>query len=294
MAGRLHGAIQVDDAPLATIILPFRDAERTLAAAIRSLLNQADRRWRLLLIDDGSADGSRAIAEGFVSPSVELLSDGERQGLSRRLNQGVDRAETPFVARMDADDIAFPERLQVQLALIQSRADIDLVASPVLVFHSGGAVAGVVRGGAGHAEICAAPWRGFTFVHPTWLGRTAWFRANRYDPADDGAEDQALLYRAAPHSRLASTAEVLLGYREDRRSLGKQVYRRTKFWRAVMRESWRRQAYRDLLLVSAAQPIKMTGDVLNTVFGVAWARNRLGPASAVLAGQWAEIERSVR
>jgi glycosyltransferase involved in cell wall biosynthesis len=278
--------------PLVTVVLPFRDAEATLAAAIRSILLQTDRRWTLALVDDGSSDGSLAIARRFVSERVSLHSDGAQLGISRRLNAAISEVATPYTARMDADDIAFPNRLAVQLRLIESEPALDLVASPVLVFQTSGSLAGTIRTLRKHEEICATPWRGFLFPHPTWLGKTSWFRNHTYDERDDGAEDQALLYRAHAASRFATTADVLLAYREDGRSFARQLHRRSRFWGAVVRDGTARGAWSDALMVSMLQPARIVGDALNIALGVKAARHRLEPVGDQLRADWEELRAS--
>jgi glycosyltransferase involved in cell wall biosynthesis len=275
-------------------VLPFRNAGATLAAAIRSIERQTEARWVLKLIDDGSSDDSLALARRFVSDRVLLSSDGRHLGLSRRLNAAIGEVATPYVCRMDADDIAFPQRLQRQLALLESDPAIDLVASPVLVFRSDGTVIGMMRAPAAHDDICATPWRGFVFPHPTWTGRTAWFKRHPYNPDDDGAEDQALLYRAYTDSRFAATEEVLLAYREDTRTFRKQFHRRRRFWNAVFRDGARRQAWGDVALLSLAQPARIAGDALSTLLKVGTARNRLQPVTGAVRAEWQAVERATR
>lgn len=280
--------------PLATVVLPFWNAERTLAAAIRSILLQTDTRWTLSLVDDGSTDGSLAVAQRFVSDRVLLLSDGRRLGISNRLNTAIDAADTRYICRMDADDIAFPQRLERQLALLEGNPELDVVASPVVVFSGRGELLGVVRGGADHVQICSTPWRGFIFPHPTWTGKTSWFKYHRYDPDDDGAEDQALLYRAHSGSCLATTDDVLLAYRESDRTFSKLLHRRLKFWRAIYKVGVSRHAWKDVILVSLFQPAKIAGDALNIFLRVRMARNELRSVPAALEESWSRIETAVR
>ena len=98
--------------------MPFFNSAATLELSIRSLLNQSCGDFELLLCDNGSYDQSLAIAHSFDDPRVICLSDGRRLWLAARLNECIDRARGPYLARMDADDIAYPDRLAQQMAFL--------------------------------------------------------------------------------------------------------------------------------------------------------------------------------
>src|ERR1700743_863972 len=111
--------------PVITIAMPFYNCAATLELAIRSLLNQSFGDFELLLCDDGSDDQGLAIARSFDDPRVICWSDGRRRRLAARLNECIDRARGQFLARMDADDISYPDRLARQLAYMEANPDVD-------------------------------------------------------------------------------------------------------------------------------------------------------------------------
>src|SRR5271165_2292928 len=104
-----------DHAPLVSVLLPARNSAPTLALALRSVLAQTYAHWELLLLDDGSSDGTVELARGIADPRIRLLADGRWQGLGARLNQGLAAAQGELIARLDADDLAFPERFARQV-----------------------------------------------------------------------------------------------------------------------------------------------------------------------------------
>jgi glycosyltransferase involved in cell wall biosynthesis len=112
--------------PVITIAMPLFNNAATLEMSIRSLLNQSYGDFELLLCDDGSDDQDLAIAHSFNEPRVICWSDGRRQGLAARLNECVDRARGLYVARMDAEDIAYPDRLAQQMAFLVDHEGVDL------------------------------------------------------------------------------------------------------------------------------------------------------------------------
>jgi glycosyltransferase involved in cell wall biosynthesis len=201
-------------APVVSIVLPVYNAGALLSQALASIFRQSFQEWELILIDDGSTDGCMA---DFSVPDarVRVLQDGRNDGLAARLNQGIGLARGRYLARMDQDDIAYPERLAIQVKFLEEHSDIDLVATRALLFWDDGSVIGLSPFRQTHDEICAAPWRGFFLPHPTWMGKIEWFRRYRYRiPENVRAEDQELLLRSYRASRFACLPEVLLGYRQ--------------------------------------------------------------------------------
>lgn len=115
---------------MVTILLPFRNAEGTLHAAIQSLATQTYRDWFLLLIDNGSIDGSAAIAQFWCErdPRITLVEE-PTIGIAYALNKGLQHATAPLIARMDADDIAHPERLARQVAYMNAHRGIGVLGT---------------------------------------------------------------------------------------------------------------------------------------------------------------------
>jgi len=203
------------NAPRVSVLLPCRNGSRTVALALRSMLAQTLADFELLLLDDGSTDESVAVARRLNDDRIRVLSDGACLGLPRRLNQGVSCARGAYIARMDADDVSFPARLEMQASYLDRHPDIDLVGCRAEVFRDSGEIVGLLTFAPDHATLCAKPWCNIPLPHPTWVGRRQWFCANAYRlPEVRRAEDQELLLRASPTSRYACLSEVLLGYRQ--------------------------------------------------------------------------------
>src|SRR5262245_45190822 len=101
--------------PEVTIAIPCFNAASTLPMAISSVFAQSYESWRLVIVDDGSTDQTVALAQSVVDPRVSVIADGQHLGLSRRLNQIAEACQSPFLARMDADDAMHPERMEKQI-----------------------------------------------------------------------------------------------------------------------------------------------------------------------------------
>jgi glycosyltransferase involved in cell wall biosynthesis len=113
--------------------MPVRDAAATLAAALGSLQAQTDPDWELLAVDDGSADDSPGILEEWAARDRRIRALRQpRRGLVPALSRGLEEARAPLIARMDADDVSLPERLQRQRCHLAARAGVGLVGCRVV------------------------------------------------------------------------------------------------------------------------------------------------------------------
>jgi len=229
--------MSTDATPRVSIALSMRNAAATIGPAVRSLLAQTMADWELILLDDGSNDASVEVVRNFADHRVQIHVDGKRLGLATRLNQAIDMARARYLARMDADDIAYPERLEQQLAYVDAHPQVDLLGAAMMVFEGDGQPVGLFPSRAEHAQICARPFSGFYLAHPTWLGKLEWFKRWRYDPAWRKSQDQDLLLRAWSSSRFAALPQPLVGYRQDAVSLRKSVLGRYYFSRAIVRRA---------------------------------------------------------
>jgi glycosyltransferase involved in cell wall biosynthesis len=209
--------------------MPVRNCERTLEIAIRSIQRQTYKDWELLLIDDGSTDKTVEIARSFRDSRINAISDGVHRGLPARLNEAISLSTGKYFARMDGDDVAYPERLASQIQYLKDHSEVDLLGAGILVFKGDGCARGTRTVWRRHDEICRRPWAGFYLPHPTWMGKTAWFRQHGYQPEAVRIEDQELMLRTYLTSRFASLEEILVGYREESLSLRKSLRARVHF-----------------------------------------------------------------
>ena len=286
-----HEHIAPGEQPVVSIVMPVRNCERTLKLAVGSILAQTYRRWELLLIDDGSSDGTVEIARSFQDSRIIVYSDGMARGLVARLNQAIALSRAKYIARMDGDDVAYPERLERQLAYLESHPDVDLIGAAILVFGQGGTPLGkrVVR--ADHEAICSTPASGFGVAHPTYVGRLEWFRRHWYREQALRCEDQDLLLRTYRCSRFANVPEILLGYREETIALGKLLPARRFLARAMFTE-FRRQKRLGLALRGVVgQAMRAVLDCLAVGTGLDYGilRHRALPITSEERRDWMQV-----
>jgi glycosyltransferase involved in cell wall biosynthesis len=201
--------------PMISVGMPVYNAGSYLRASLKSLLGQTFQNWELIILDDGSTDDALALnADLLNDPRVRLIQDGQNHGLAARLNQAISLSQGKYFARMDQDDIAYSERLEKQFEALEEHSDWDLLGVRYVTMSMSGEAIGMSPLLTTHEELSAAPWRGFYIGHPTWMGRTQWFRNNLYaQPGPYFCEDQELLLRTYQHSVFACLPEALLAYR---------------------------------------------------------------------------------
>jgi glycosyltransferase involved in cell wall biosynthesis len=203
-----------NDVPLITVALPVYNGGRFLRPAVLSIVRQTCTDWELLIIDDGSTDGSLEFIRDIKDARIRIIRDGLNKGLAARLNEAINLARGQYFARMDQDDIAYPERFARQVAALAKDPKLDLVGVRSLAISQQDQIVGYFPYASSDNELCAMPWVGFYIVHPTWMGRTAWFRYHRYaTPGPYLCEDQELLLRAFATSRFTVIDDILFAYR---------------------------------------------------------------------------------
>jgi len=118
-----------------SILLPFYNARSTLPACLRSIQEQTLENWELVAVDDDSSDGSREWLQQFARRDTRIrLISNPGKGLVSALNHGLQHCSSELVARMDADDIMRPRRLEMQLAHFQGSPALTLSATQARLF----------------------------------------------------------------------------------------------------------------------------------------------------------------
>ena len=203
--------------PLITVLMPVYNARAFVADAIRSVLDQTCTDFELLVIDDGSTDGSAEVIKILADPRIVLVQHERNMGLVASLNEGIDRAKGRYIARMDADDRMLPDRLAKQLAYLEADPSFAVVAGFVELISERNEPRGtwdMDRLAATPERIRSTMPRTNCIAHPSVMMRTEIARRYRYRGEQDGAEDWDLWMRLlADGRRIGKVPEVLLHYR---------------------------------------------------------------------------------
>jgi len=194
--------------------MPVHNGAGYLGDAIRSILAQTHKDFELLIIDDGSTDGSVGVINEFSDPRIRLERNPVNLGLIATLNRGLELARGEFIARMDADDISLPERLACQLELMRTRPQLGVCGTYYEQF--GARRAAVIDLPTSHREIRESLLHtGCTLGHPTvMIRREVLVRTGlRYDPEFAHAEDYRLWSELIWCTEFANLPKILLRYR---------------------------------------------------------------------------------
>jgi len=199
-------------APLVSIVMPCFNAGRWLGAALDSLQRQTHRELEIVAVDDASTDGTPdLLAErARTDPRVRPIRLERNLGPGAAANRGLAEARGQFVARLDADDVAIPVRLEAQLAFLQ-QTGVDLCGSWFVEFGQG--IPRTARWPHAEAAVKAGLLFQSPICHPTVMARREVFERHPYRPDSRLAEDYDLYSRASTEFRLALVPQALVRYR---------------------------------------------------------------------------------
>lgn len=234
---------------LLTVAIPVYNAERYVRQAIQSVLDQTFTDFELIITDDGSTDGTLEIIQSFKDPRIIVIVDGMHKGLAIRLNEQIAMARGEYFVRMDADDAMLPQRLERQVVFFKEHPDTDVVGTTAIVIDENGKHIGWRGDSFGREEGPKQEedyFKATSFMHPTVMGRTDWFRKYYYNPACEGCEDLDLWARSAAESVFFVLREPLLLYR-DPQHLNLQTYlfrrKQERYALKLNRERWSFSVY---------------------------------------------------
>jgi glycosyltransferase involved in cell wall biosynthesis len=225
--------------PVVSVVLPFRDAAETLGAALDSIRRQSLAQFECLLVDDGSRDTSSRVAADCAATDARFRLLRAGGGLVEALTRGIGAARAPFIARMDADDLAHPERLARQCELLERDDSLSAVGCLVDCFPAGGAGAGMQRY-VDWLNTVVSPQaiRNAIFIespiaHPSAVLRREALAAVGGYRDHDGPEDYDLWLRLVVRGhRLAKVPQTLLRWRDSPGRLSRvdRRYARRRFF----------------------------------------------------------------
>ena len=207
--------------PLVSFLLPAYNGAATLGPALDSLAEQTERDHEVVVVDDGSTDATAELLAARAGPRLRVVRI-DHAGLLAALNRGLAECRGPYVARMDADDVCMPDRLERQLEVAESDGEVGVVGAQVEVFSTDGEVAEGFRryvewqnSLVSHGEICREIFIESPIAHPSALLRRQELVALGGYEERGWAEDYDLWLRYhAAGRRFAKVAAPLLRWRE--------------------------------------------------------------------------------
>ena len=199
--------------PYVTVLMSVYNGEKYLKEAIDSILNQTFEDFEFLMIDDGSTDQSLKILRSYKDPRLRIVQNEKNIGLIKSLNKGLKLAQGKYIARMDADDISLPERLEKQVTFMDVSPKIGVCGTWLQAF--GEIKRTVVKSPLNHEDIIARMFCDNSIWHPTVIFRKDIIDRYHlfYDENAQGCEDYKLWVEMTKVTILANLPEVLLLYR---------------------------------------------------------------------------------
>jgi glycosyltransferase involved in cell wall biosynthesis len=223
--------------PAVSVLMSVHNGAPWVSEAVASVLGQTDRDLELIVVDDGSTDDTPARLTAVADPRLRLHRQ-PRTGLTRALNRALSLARAALVARLDADDLALPERLARQRAFLAAHPEVGLLGTAAREDDAAGAPVRVVRPPGDDPALRRALIRANPFVHSSVMARRELLtHVGGYDETLDVAQDYDLWMRLARHTRLANLDEVLVVRRLGSRRVS--VEREEDRLRTEVRVRWR-------------------------------------------------------
>lgn len=204
--------------PAISVAMSVYNGERFLAEAVDSIIAQTFTDFEFLILDDGSSDGSLAMLRTYAAKDSRIrIITRENRGLIVSLNQLLDEARAPIIARMDSDDICYPTRFEKQIAFLEANPDHGVIGAWSEDIDEHGAHYPLAGGGhelTHQALIAGIDGGGQLICHPVAMYRTSVVReAGGYHAAFRHCEDYDLWLRLASQTKLANLPERLIKYR---------------------------------------------------------------------------------
>jgi len=205
----------VSSSPLVSVVMSVFNSERFLAEAVESILSQSFSDFEFIAINDGSTDNSGTILDSYQKKDSRLrVFHQENRGLVESLNRGCGVTQGRYIARMDADDISFRDRLSLQVSFMENHPQVGVVGGAVHFISASGRPLEICRHPIGDQEIKSALRERNVIWHPTVLmRRDVFIAAGGYRLSFLDAEEYDLWLRIAERSQLANLEQIVLAYR---------------------------------------------------------------------------------
>jgi glycosyltransferase involved in cell wall biosynthesis len=200
---------------MVSVLLPVFNAEKFLRESIDSILGQTFRDFELLILNDGSTDGSDKIIKSYQDNRIRYFAHSN-MGLSATLNKGLSLARGQFIARQDADDISHPERFEKQLKFFDNNPDCGLVGTWADVIKNSASSPGFLKHPTKPEDINFFLIYNNPFVHTSIMMRKCCVeQVGLYTSLRDRQpEDYELWLRFSKFFKMANIPELLVSYRE--------------------------------------------------------------------------------
>ena len=212
--------------PKVTVLMSVYNGERFLRESMDSILSQTFKDFEFLIVNDGSTDRTKEILESYNDPRISIINNDKNIGLTRSLNKGLALAKGEYIARMDADDISLPERLEKQVEFLDTNPSIGVLGIKSNVIDEKGNTLFQVKHPESHADIMAKLLLDNRFIHSSVIMRKLLLdKYGYYNEELPMAQDYELFLGLSHSTQFANLSEPLHQWRKNT-STGISVLRR--------------------------------------------------------------------
>lgn len=208
--------------PLVTVIITAYNASQFIKEAILSIINQTYTNLEIIIVDDGSTDNTHKIAEYYslIDQRIKLFKLNRNSGPSIASNLALEGAKGDFIARMDADDVAYLDRIEKQVDFLLKNPDVVIVGGQCILINKNGEIIGEKKFPLKHFEIYRSLFRLNPIQHPSSMFRkNLKEKAIKYHNHSVLAHDLELVFEIAQYGKLANLEDFILYYRQSENSL---------------------------------------------------------------------------
>jgi glycosyltransferase involved in cell wall biosynthesis len=204
----------VNGNPTVSVVMSVYNGEKYLREAVESILNQSFTDFEFIIINDGSSDRSRDIIKSYTDPRIRYLQH-KNHGLAYSLNRGIRESSGEYIARMDADDISLPQRLEKQIKFLEKHSDIGIVGTWAIIMTETGEDIYISKMPQDDLEARQLLDQSSPFFHGAVMFRRSLFEVCGPYPDLGGVhiEDWILWHQFATKTKFANIEEILFKYR---------------------------------------------------------------------------------
>lgn len=215
--------------PKISVVMSIYNGEAHLREAVESILNQSFRDFEFITIDDASADGTPAILAEYAKKDgrLRVIRNEANLGLTKSLNKGIRMSAGVYIARMDADDVSYPDRFKLQTAYLDTHPSCGVVGTWGVEIDENGKMLRTVRFPATGAELKKTLIKYNPFFHSSiMLRKKALDDVGLYDESWQCAQDYELYFRIVKRYELANLPLILTAQRRTSQSVTSKKNRR--------------------------------------------------------------------
>lgn len=201
--------------PLISIVMPVYNAQRFLPRAVESILTQTFKDFELVAVDDASTDKSLEILKKYQNKDnrIRIIQNNSNLQIALSLNRGVGEARSDIIARMDADDISLPERLETQYKYLKSHPKVAIVGANIIVIDENEKQISTREYPEKTNELKKIMFKYSPFAHPVVMFKKKAFEEfGGYDVTKVPCEDIDLWFKLGSKYEFATVQEYVLKY----------------------------------------------------------------------------------